>query len=378
MSDNPYAPNGAAAYMKRLHENKELMMPYGIEVLPLCHGGITFTNSEQYVVSMTGRIKKAAKRMLRHTRYGVKLIIEAMYKKAETAVDSYQQLSNAPEAILFNDAIVHDAFLRRFPDYAGLKVQIMHTSGDFGKMLKVSYPKIDASFIDEQEKRILNSSDMIVFVGRKNKERFAELHPELKDKLHHVHTGIDDFGLNERPEGRTKLTFLCVGTVDSRKNQRALIDVAQDETVASRVRFVVVGGGPDVESCIKYAAQKGVSDIVRFVGTSNEVINYYRKADALISVSVDEGLPTVALEAMSCGLPLLLTDVGGCEEVIEGNGVLIPSCDTESIVKGLHEFLSKLEEGEISGKASRMLYERRYTTEAMCAEYARLLSDGLA
>ena len=117
---------------------------------------------------------------------------------------------------------------------------------------------------------------------------------------------------------------MSVGTVCTRKNQRVLLEIARSKEIIKPIRFIVVGGGPDLPFCEKLVEKYSLSDCVEFVGPSNDVASYLSQADAFISTSYDEGLPTVALEAMSCSLPLVLTDVGGCSELIKGTAYLFP------------------------------------------------------
>lgn len=379
MSDNPYAPNGAAGYMKCLYESRELAVRYGIDEVAFCHGGVSFTDPERYVMSFKGKAKQAVKRVLVKTRWGTRAAIKATsYRRGENAIAMYDALQSLPDVIVFNDFATHDLFLQRHPDYDGLIIQILHGNGEFGRMMVLSMPKIDPGWVKSIEEKIIADSDIIVHVGAKNKNLFDKLHPECVEKSVHIHTGISDMGQNSSERPGDTITFVCVGTICDRKNQASLLEVAQDEGIRSRCRFVVVGGGPEYESCKARAANLGLSEVVNYVGPSSRVVDYYHAADAFISVSADEGLPTVALEAMSCGLPLLLTDAGGCAELINGNGVLIPTCDIPDIIAGIKKFLALFDAGKISGDASRGLYESRYTVEAMWREWAEFICDRLA
>lgn len=378
MSDNPYAPNGAAGYLKRLFDSKEIAKKYGIDEVFFCHGGANYVNSERYVSSFIGKTKLGIKNALLKTRLGTNVAVKlTMYRRAENAIAMYDRLEREPDVVVFNDIATHDLFSRRYPSYRGVRVQIMHNSGEFGRMIYLSMPKVDPGWVERVETSILASSDIIVHVGAKSKILFDALHPECSGKSVHIHTGINDMGQNPRKKSDGKLHFVCVGTVSSRKNQSILLDVAADELIRERCSFTVVGGGPEYEACREKANVIGLSDAVNYVGPSSNVVEYYRIADAFLSVSRDEGLPTAALEAMSCGLPLVLTDVGSCAELIDGNGVLMTSCDAQGVTAGIRSFISLFDEGKISGVASRKMFESMYTTEAMWHEYASLLRNSL-
>lgn len=378
MSDNPFAPNGAAGYMKRLYDSRELARSFGIGSVYLCHGGINFTNAESYVISPVGRAKQAVKNMLLKTKLGTKVAVsKTMFRRGQNAINMYNKIQNTPDAVIFNEFATHLLFMKQNPDYQGLKIQILHNNGEFGKMLRLSMPKIDPSWVKEVEANTLHDSDVIVHVGARNMDRFNSSHPECTHKSVHIHTGINDLGVNQTREPGDRLCFVCVGTVCSRKNQKVLLDVMINKEMRDCCYIVVVGGGPEYEFCKAKAAELGLSDAVRFVGPSSNVFEYYRNADAFLSVSQDEGLPTAALEAMSCGLPLVLTDVGSCSELIDGNGVLVSSCNSKDITAGIKKFLSLYDSEEISGLLSRKAFEQHYTTTVMWQEYASLIRNRL-
>lgn len=350
-------------------------MQYGASEVALCHGGVNFKDAEHYVTTVRAKAKQAVKQLMFKSHVGTNLALRFIKNtRASNAIKMYDTLEFTPDVVIFNDADVHEQFVDAHPHYSGIKIQILHNNGEWGKMLSIAMPKIDRDRIKALEGFVIDDSDVIVFVGEKNKERFNAAHPEVSRKTAHIHLGIEDLGQGI-VAGRSsdRFVFVCVGTVCERKNQRILMDVAEDPEIARRVRFVVVGDGPDYESCKKEAQDRNLCDRVEYVGGSDRVADYYREANGLISVSHDEGLPTVAIEAMSFGLPLLLTDVGGCAELINGNGLLIPDCSTTNIIAGVKSFLALFDAGEISGNTSREMYERHYTIDAMWSEYVTLL-----
>ncbi len=80
--------------------------------------------------------------------------------------------------------------------------------------------------------------------------------------------------------------------------------------------LVVVGGGTTdlIEDLKKLSAKLGNS--IKVIGEVKEPENFYRLADVYIFPSRYEGLPTSLIEAMSCGLPAVVSDIGGCEDLI--------------------------------------------------------------
>ncbi|RGF38233.1 glycosyltransferase family 4 protein [Roseburia sp. AF42-8] len=95
----------------------------------------------------------------------------------------------------------------------------------------------------------------------------------------------------------------------------------QDSTKKS-VKLIVVGDGPYRETLERIAEENHVSDMVEFVGQKGkeEIVPFYQNADLFILPSSKEGMPNVVLEAMACGLPIIMTPCEGSAELICENG----------------------------------------------------------
>ena len=96
----------------------------------------------------------------------------------------------------------------------------------------------------------------------------------------------------------------------------------------------IAGSGPDFEMWKQYIqANKIINVILLGEIQSFSAFNEY---DAFMLISNSEGLPMSAIEAMSAGLPLILSNVGGCPELIVGNGILVEN-NVESITNAIHK-----------------------------------------
>jgi glycosyltransferase involved in cell wall biosynthesis len=79
----------------------------------------------------------------------------------------------------------------------------------------------------------------------------------------------------------------------------------------------------------------GISERVHFVGEARNVEEYLADADVYLSASHREGLPLSMLEAMASELPIISTDVGGCSDIVDGNGILIPDDDIDAMYNAM-------------------------------------------
>lgn len=93
-----------------------------------------------------------------------------------------------------------------------------------------------------------------------------------------------------------------------------------------QVRFVIVGGGPLMEPLQAQVRKLGLEGQVIFTGPRDDVEELLVMMDLFVSSSLWEGLPTVLLESMAAGVPVVATDVSGSREIIRHGltGLLVP------------------------------------------------------
>ena len=117
---------------------------------------------------------------------------------------------------------------------------------------------------------------------------------------------------------------------DDTKGQRTIIEVARRlEFEVPNALFLLIGKGKD-EAALKAEAE-GLSN-VRFVGWSDRLADYYAAMDLFMFPSRTEALGSAVLEAMSLGLPVIASDVGGIPEIVQPgvNGFLIDPTDVNA------------------------------------------------
>jgi glycosyltransferase involved in cell wall biosynthesis len=95
--------------------------------------------------------------------------------------------------------------------------------------------------------------------------------------------------------------------------------------------LVIVGSGSEKYKIKNLAFELGLSNKIEFFDWTDDVYTWYMTADAYVLSSNYEGWGMVIIEAASCGLPIIMTDVGCAGEVIKAgeNGVIVPIGDEE-------------------------------------------------
>lgn len=136
-------------------------------------------------------------------------------------------------------------------------------------------------------------------------------------------------------------------------------------------RLIIAGRGEEKENLEKRIAEYGLDGRVTLLGERSDVPALLAAGDLYISASHWEGMPISILEAMSAGLPVIATRVGGVPEILEGRGVMTPPGQPQALAREMITLMKN------PGEMRRMgLACQRYTLESHSpgSWYSRLRS----
>lgn len=182
-------------------------------------------------------------------------------------------------------------------------------------------------------------------------------------------------------------TVLCVGTLHEVKGQAHLIRAVGELAERGRaVRVELLGDGEDRHGLESLAAAVGVEDRVRFRGAvpHGEVLASYRGAAAVVTPSVEssdgrkEGMPTVLLESMATGVPVIASDLAGIAELVEHEhtGLLVPPGDHLALADAIERLLGDTALADRLRRAGRRRVVEEYDIARTSAHMASLIAGG--
>jgi len=177
-----------------------------------------------------------------------------------------------------------------------------------------------------------------------------------------------------QPDKRVRI--ICVARLSPVKRIDVLLE-SLALLVKSRTDWTctIIGGGP-LEKELKEKTQAlGLSSCVRFTGHVQDVHSYMDTADLAVLSSDKEGLPLSLVESMACGLPCVVTDVGGNREIVKNGttGLVVEAGSPKQLADGIAYLLDHSEEREKMGQAARCLAYERFDLSCMIDEYKTLL-----
>jgi len=204
-------------------------------------------------------------------------------------------------------------------------------------------------------------------------------YPQNPGNIEIMGNGVDtnDFKPADQNERREKVV-LTVGRLGPGKGLHDLIEAAG--VVIQEIpeaRFLIVGEGNLRASLEKLIHQRRLENCIQMTGhISNRarLIDLFRKASLFVLPSHHEGLPTVLLEAMACGCPVLATRIGGIPYVIQDgeNGRLISPGNVRELSQGIIHLLENCQLSISLGRQAHKTVEERFSWETIGAQFVQL------
>ncbi|NJL10657.1 MAG: glycosyltransferase family 4 protein, partial [Calothrix sp. SM1_7_51] len=147
------------------------------------------------------------------------------------------------------------------------------------------------------------------------------------------------------------------------------------------ILLTVVGDGSDRESLEQITARLELEANVHFVGSKSqtEVREHLQQTDIFVMSSFTEGTPVVLMEAMAAGVPVVATQVGGINELVDNgvNGYLVPPANAMFLREKIEILLNDCELRAKFGTAGRAKVEQEFNIHHEAARLHRVMTNAL-
>ena len=200
------------------------------------------------------------------------------------------------------------------------------------------------------------------------------------NKLTVIPNGVDTAHLQPQPARHAALRqelgltsdahlLMTAGRLQVSKGFHLAIEVVE-QLQRPNVHLLIAGVGPHEAALRQQSAAKRLGQQVHFLGfvPNEQLVNYFQGVDLFLMPTLrNEGLPIVLLEAMSCGLPIVVTEAGGIPTAIQHqqNGLLVPMGELPALVRVVQQLLDTPRLAERLGHAARATAVARFSLETM-------------
>ncbi|MBR7179893.1 MAG: glycosyltransferase family 4 protein [Oscillospiraceae bacterium] len=200
--------------------------------------------------------------------------------------------------------------------------------------------------------------DMIVTINHEDEARARTFHCPHVEYIHGIGVNTDRLhNRNEQSDIRSELGLkkedflvLSVGELNENKNQQVILR-AIAQLNDPDIHYLLCGKGDKREFLEALAKELGIAQNVHFLGYRKDVVDICHQSDVFAHASRREGISVASLEAMYCGLPLVMSKVRGAEDyLIDGESGFLRNADD---VAGFADGIRLLKDNEEQRKRSR-------------------------
>jgi len=254
-----------------------------------------------------------------------------------------------------------------------VKIALSGPTSDF-KMLKKS--RLNRICL----KMLHNVDKVITICSWSKKEALNEGFSE--SKITFIPNGVNTDHFIPSPAAEcasNKITFL--GRLNYQKGIDTLL-LAFSSLIMNKpgLQLEITGEGPEKPNLLKMAEDLNITNKVIFHGKNTDPYAFLLSSTVFVLPSRSEGLPNVLLEAMSCGLPVIASNVGGNLDLIQSgiNGILFEEGNYEQLSSAIETILDDQQLKEKLGKNAIQTIVSNYAMEQVSSTYIDLYNKLLA
>jgi len=170
-----------------------------------------------------------------------------------------------------------------------------------------------------------------------------------------------------------------IGRFDPLKDYKNFVAAAS--TLSSKiktVKYLMIGRGIDSENHIlnEWICESEYSQRFILAGEHSDISSYLASMDIFCLSSCKEGFPNVVCEAMACGVPCVVTDVGDAAYIVGKTGIVVPARDAEALSDGIYQLLimDRIKR-ESLGLEARARITENFSIEKILPTFKSLYSD---
>jgi len=245
----------------------------------------------------------------------------------------------------------------------------IHSADSYFTKMETADAVVESRFL-----RIVAESDMVITMGTRAVSFFRD--KGVDTDFHVVSGGIDSKRFQPAEEAALYDLIWSGRLVEVKRMDIFLKVVKNLADKIPDVRAVIVGDGKLNEELRRLATDLGIDRNVSFAGHQDDIENWLRKSKVFVLTSDSEGLSLSMMEAMMCGLPAVVSNVGDLGDLVKDgvNGYLVPRRSPELLAARLIELLMDARKLEAFSQAARRS-ALRYETQATIQRWDNIIAN---
>ncbi|WP_428737638.1 glycosyltransferase [Sulfurimonas sp.] len=284
--------------------------------------------------------------------------------KRDELLESFVK-SGIKTEILYKDNSLKDFFSMLFFFNRFIKthkVDIIHAhmvhSLIVSSILKIFHPKLKIIFTSHNVVIGSKYMELLIYLLKPLRNMDIVFSKEIikyfyKSNYKLIPNGIDLKKFYPHGEKESEFTFISVGRLEDVKNHKFIIEIAKQLVGEYNFQIQIVGNGYLFNDLNNLIQKYNLKNVVKLLGTRDDIPELLSKAHCLIMPSLWEGLPIAILEAGASQIPIVATNVGSIPSLLNTQNSYV--CDIKDFQANM---IQVLENYEMAKNKSQILYEK--------------------
>lgn len=213
----------------------------------------------------------------------------------------------------------------------GLKVKMVYTEHSTFNVRRTKW------YLRPVEKFMYSRYDKIISISQQTQDALTKWLEVSDGRFTVICNGVDTSRFSSIKRSVVHKSLIMVSRFAASKDQETVIRAMQYIDPEATLRFV--GDGENLGHCKRLADELGLSERIQFLGTRTDVAELIAESYIGIQSSNWEGFGLTAVEIMSCGKPIIGTNVEGLRQVIEGAGELFEVRDYKELASKVNSLI---------------------------------------
>ena len=234
------------------------------------------------------------------------------------------------------------------------------------------------------------SPQLDAIIGNSNfvyKHVKSQLFGKNKEKAIRIFKGYNpDWFVNVRGKDfsefgipKDDLVVCLVGNHRKIKGTKYFLESSHHLSTEKKVHYILIGDETNNAYFHRMRERSPIKDQIHLLGRRNDVVSILKSSDIYVQTSLEEGFGRAISEAMSVGKPIVMTDAGGCTELIDENsGIIVPKKDAKAIGQAISKLINddelRIKMGKNAKTRIQTVYHIKDTIRDTYNLYQRLLN----
>jgi glycosyltransferase involved in cell wall biosynthesis len=225
---------------------------------------------------------------------------------------------------------------------------------------------------------IVKSSDRLIAVSQSVMKYAIEDLNVPPSKITFIPNGvaIDNCLLNDQKPSNPIVTY--IGRLIENKGPQYLVEAGL-EILSNHpdADNYIIGDGPLRKRLVQQVASLKLEDRIHILGSVPDVLPILQKTSVFVRPSLTEGMSLAILEAMTCGLPVVASNIGGNTEVVKNgvNGYLVPPADAKALAEVVGSLLDNRDLARAMGENARKTVQKLHNWERIAEKTLELYTS---